>query len=703
MSWIFPPSQKSNSFKQPGEALRRDLAELKQIENQISQNASPYITRESVPIKSRIPNNPQKFRKRNFQSEKFAQEIRQNLYHNSHFRVDDVKNIFSEREAQIEHLDLLENSLEGEKFEKTLESFSEERLTAKSNGWDGVWTDDDSLLDRKSENEYTKADISTQNLNFRDKNSHLILHSSRSKPDNSRSADKNIKKMNQTPNHFRNRKNTTNKQISANERKMSCEIELPSKTEQSRNKAKPKDLNVTSGNTFDTLDGSQREISSQKVITTQNPKSNANLFEKKYLRAENLSEQHSSRRILSGRDISANKIIPNKNSFFIKEAIGQGLIVDPKPVYPPRKKVTTNNLVKKTKLPRLANQNHSNGLFNSEYKKITESESKGPSNNIFKNVKVSRINEKCCPSKEKVSSVKEDLEKSFDPRKFFKDWKPQDFTQDMQLKLSLLMNLPKMLFGTFSNLNPKYSQKLGRPGRPNQASKNNTTHMFKSKNQNSIFNDFQAPLCPSNHLKIRQSMQNNRQAQKILNFNLSPTPTFKTPQQPKPKTPTLNQSRTDYHPKQKTYKLTKKLRRAWNLNQHISMNVFKKQIAIPKPQTQDSDSEPETTELASDSFPILRSDRRQRRSKLEAQSKIRESIRRRKKQRIRQGVCPEAIEYKRLIGKRGADDVFVRSRGSEGDGEQVSLHSRDKLGKYGSMGVEWEFVEFLDFSFKNIN
>ena len=305
------------------------------------------------------------------------------------------------------------------------------------------------------------------------------------------------------------------------------------------------------------------------------------------------------------------------------------------------------------------------------------------------------------------------------------DWKPQDFTQDMQLKLSLLMNLPTMIFGKLPGPNGQTPNKLvpaGLGSKYHNAIARNQ-HFMGAGNQALLIQNGRT-LQNARNTGANPTSQNNHPIKfspnQILSFNLSPgrpqiflngpnplpqdTPLLRQRKDPSsfPRAPPFNQNLIKYEERLKTYKLTKKLRRAWNLNRHISMNVFKKQIAIRK--YRESDSESECSEGRMEAFNILPSNRKQRRSKLQAQSKIRESIRRRKKQRIRQGECFEALEYKRLIGKRVAEDVFVKSGGSRKEGDEGSYASgeREKTGTERRPG-EWEYVEFLDFSFKNIN
>ena len=160
---------------------------------------------------------------------------------------------------------------------------------------------------------------------------------------------------------------------------------------------------------------------------------------------------------------------------------------------------------------------------------------------------------------------------------------------------------------------------------------------------------------------------------------------------------------------QKHRKISKKLRRAWNLNQQISVNIFKKQVRFREPgkrsRAENPNEQGERVDASeNDVFGMKRARRvtTQRRSKLEAKNKIKKSMMRQRKQRAPLGEEKEHLEYKRLVGLKRDLSEFRRAseRGARGQ--------RDFEGLRGTPGVarrkgNFEYVEFLDFSFKNIN
>lgn len=155
---------------------------------------------------------------------------------------------------------------------------------------------------------------------------------------------------------------------------------------------------------------------------------------------------------------------------------------------------------------------------------------------------------------------------------------------------------------------------------------------------------------------------------------------------------------------QKHRKISKKLRRAWNLNQQISVNIFKKQVRFlgPERSAQAEKLNPEGIEMSEkDVFGMkrVRKATTQRRSKLEAKNKIKKSMMRQRKLRAPLGEEKEHLEYKRLVGLKRDLGEFRRDCGQETRGRRHF----DGPAKTPREGRNFEYVEFLDFSFKNIN
>ena len=205
---------------------------------------------------------------------------------------------------------------------------------------------------------------------------------------------------------------------------------------------------------------------------------------------------------------------------------------------------------------------------------------------------------------------------------------------------------------------------------------------------------------------------------------------------------------------QKTQKIAKKLRRAWNLNQQIPVNVFKKQVQHFETNAHQSVHKEFNTELTT--VPLKRSAENfdfepyfgiknkrskllQRKSKVLARNKIKSFMLQQKKKRTPVSQGKEYEEYRQLIGlKRDTDqtqlkeNLFIEKLTLPDSNDQGKQHRSflspmseeqpkdfveqrfcqllsSKMFHPTSVGCTVPFtanrvnLEFLDFSFKNIN
>ena len=115
---------------------------------------------------------------------------------------------------------------------------------------------------------------------------------------------------------------------------------------------------------------------------------------------------------------------------------------------------------------------------------------------------------------------------------------------------------------------------------------------------------------------------------------------------------------------QKVKKISKKFKRAWNLNQKLPINVFKKQVCLSEdhfkaatPQEAEngflSDNKFDCEHYSRQSSKIVKlipQIKLQRQSKLKAKNKIENSMIMKKKKRASSSLGKEQLEYKRLVG-----------------------------------------------------
>lgn len=217
-------------------------------------------------------------------------------------------------------------------------------------------------------------------------------------------------------------------------------------------------------------------------------------------------------------------------------------------------------------------------------------------------------------------------------------------------------------------------------------------------------------------------------------------------QKPTMKSTTLTES-------QKYRKISRKLRRAWNLNQKIPINIFKKQVRylstsknkMPGSNVSLKEESSNTSNVddkqEKEMFFGMKRKSHQRKSKLVAKNKIKNSMIRQRKQRAPLGEEKEHLEYKRLVGlkrdlgdflknnKKDATKVKENKKGfsfenlflscslEEKNHNQnnffsnldraIKTDSRKKATmkskKSGIPKDQFEYVEFLDFSLKKIN
>ena len=284
----------------------------------------------------------------------------------------------------------------------------------------------------------------------------------------------------------------------------------------------------------------------------------------------------------------------------------------------------------------------------------------------------------------KTSNKKFKFKKIFDPKKFFSSNGSVTKFENFQEKFNMFLFLPQLLlFNNMLNSNLSKANPKQTPNPPKPLNKN------PKQSSETI-----------THISMNSSQRFSSKSNKL----------------------------TDH---QKHKKISKKLRRAWNLNQQIPINIFKKQVRYKSLANLSPNSNEEACNLKDEKdqfFGMKRSARmsRQRKSKLDAKNKIKNSMLRRRKQRAPLGEEKEHLEYKRLVGlKRDLDDFLGNESNSSIEHlfgsnlnskkctkQRVSSHfdqiispplQNAKNHRFGRDGMNFEYVEFLDFSFKNIN
>jgi hypothetical protein len=298
----------------------------------------------------------------------------------------------------------------------------------------------------------------------------------------------------------------------------------------------------------------------------------------------------------------------------------------------------------------------------------------------------------CIPSmtKFKKSKKKHKFKKVFDPKIFLSSMNKNSKSDNLQEKFNIFLFLPQLVL-----LNNIFK-----------------TNLNKNLNQNSSKHKTKSSKLISE--TVTNISMNSSQKQSLKSFRLTED--------------------------QKHKKISKKLKRAWNLNQQIPVNIFKKQVrymSLTSNQSKDncslrSSKEEQNNEDKDYFFGMKRSGRitRQRKSKLDAKNKIKNSMLRKRKQRAPLGEEKEHLEYKRLVGlKRDLNDFLgkretpsnlsidnfyvphLKQQKSEEHLKRVHSHFdqiispniKQKHLNSTSHDVNFEYVEFLDFSFKNIN
>jgi hypothetical protein len=196
---------------------------------------------------------------------------------------------------------------------------------------------------------------------------------------------------------------------------------------------------------------------------------------------------------------------------------------------------------------------------------------------------------------------------------------------------------------------------------------------------------------------------------------------------------------------QKHRKIAKKLKRAWNLNQKMPVNIFKKQVRYINHDPTFDSNKSETSSLTQDKNQYINVKcsglkKMERKSKLKAKNKIKNSMLRQRKQRATFKSDREHLKYKRLVGLKRDIKDFLDNEDTHVDSQSsicrldmsngLSLDSN--VGRLKSQRMDFhphfgqiispkltndsvdggnslknklvfEHVEFLDFSFKNIN
>lgn len=256
----------------------------------------------------------------------------------------------------------------------------------------------------------------------------------------------------------------------------------------------------------------------------------------------------------------------------------------------------------------------------------------------------------------KTLRKKSKFRKIFDPKKFYASLQGSPESEELREKFNIFLLLPQLLF------------------------------------LNNLQKEAQAELkVESRSYESRRKGQSKGSSERCTNVSLSTSQ----------KQTTKSKGITD---NQKQCKIAKKLRRAWSLNQQISMNIFKKQVRFFDPRREESSLLSETLARQnfgeSDVFGMKRARRAtlQRRSKLEAKNKIKNSMMRQRKQRAPLGEEREHLEYKRLVGLKRDLGEFLEGA----DRGKVDSAERRKKKAKATQG-NFQYVEFLDFSFKNIN
>lgn len=283
-----------------------------------------------------------------------------------------------------------------------------------------------------------------------------------------------------------------------------------------------------------------------------------------------------------------------------------------------------------------------------------------------------------------IENQKSSFTKIFDPTIFDKFYKDDKSKQDLEKKFNFFLKLPQIL--NFDNLN-------------------NCKLLQDIKIDKPIFLD------EEKH-STEDSKINEKANKRILQKDKMET-LIKEQKQ-------ISQLSED----QKYKKISKKLRRAWNLNQQIPVNVFKKQIIIIN-----IDNEEDLSEFSEDAqlsqnktyfdfyekSSFKNNTNRERKSKMEAKNNIQKRINERKK-RVSSCNGKEQLKYKRLVGlKREVDkSLFPKNQTNNKNLSNLlsptvnqqflsSFVKNGKSKKNKKFDEYFEYIEFLDFSCKNIN
>ena len=296
--------------------------------------------------------------------------------------------------------------------------------------------------------------------------------------------------------------------------------------------------------------------------------------------------------------------------------------------------------------------------------------------------------------------------KVFDPKKFFENNQKQSSPSELQQKFGLFLFLPQFIF-----LNDLWNLE-----------KSGTELISKSKKRSQPSKKLASSTDPNTSVSMTNSVLERAKPKRLSE-------------------------------EQKHRKIAKKLKRAWNLNQQIPVNVFKKQVGFSRisyqkefpsenpdfkeqPLTIPHSPDPREFNDSSLGLTSKKGPTSERKSKLKARNKIQNSILRQRKLRAPSGQGKEQSQYKRLVGpKRNIDQLrdlesgkksyesfltpIVKQSKENKASEKLrtsvlgnfenGLFCRRNTNERGDSSRKrahqgrLEYVEFLDFSFKNIN
>jgi hypothetical protein len=283
-----------------------------------------------------------------------------------------------------------------------------------------------------------------------------------------------------------------------------------------------------------------------------------------------------------------------------------------------------------------------------------------------------------------VQNQKSSFTKIFDPNIFEKFYQDEKSKQDLEKKFNFFLLLPQILnFDNLNNCKLLNDIKIDKPIFLDEEKYSTEDSKLNEKLHKKAFARDQMNVCPKEQKHISQLSED-----------------------------------------QKYKKLSKKLRRAWNLNQKIPVNVFKKQIKIINVDNDEDISEfSEDDQLSQNKnyFHFYQKDsfnnntNRERKSKMEARNKIQKTINERKK-RVSSCNGKEQLKYKRLVGSKKEVDnlLFPKSQVNNKNLSNLlspsinqqflsSFVKNGKSSKNKNLSDHFEYIEFLDFSCKNIN